>query len=189
MVSPESVSTAAGVKMDQPIVVLVTGGGGAPLQGIPVEWSIGVGGGTLSDSVSNTDAQGHAQTTYTPGTLPAIGSVIADVGGLKRLTFRVVLVAGPPAALQKFGFADPAAVVGSALVLKVKLVDQFGNAISGKTVTWSAASGAISATSSVTDNIGVASVTFTLGTDPGTYSLTASSDGVPATTFAVRAIS
>ena len=187
-VSPESVSTAAGVKMSQPIVVLVTGGSGTPLQNVPVEWSIGVGGGTLSDSVSNTDAAGHAQTTYTPGTLPAIASVLAEAAGLKRLTFRVVLVAGPPASLQKFGFADPAAVVGSALTMKVKLVDQFGNFISGKVVNWSAANGSISATTSTTDNIGVATVTYTLGAQPGTYSLTATAEGVAPAVFAVKAV-
>jgi hypothetical protein len=186
-VSPDSQTTAAGVKMAQPLVVLVTGGGGSPLANVPVEWTITAGGGSLSDTVSTTDAAGHAQTTYTPGTLPTIAGVTAE-NGSQKVVFRVVLVPGPPSALQKFGSDSPAAVVGSKLTLSVRLVDQFANAISGKVVNWTAAGGSVSAGTSTTDNGGVASVTYTLGSDPGTYSLTAASDGVPPTTFSVRAI-
>ena len=186
-VSPDSQSTAAGVKMAAPLVVKVTGGGGSPLAGQQVQWGIGAGGGTLSDSVSTTNDAGEAQTTYTPGTTPAIAGVTAVVGSL-RSTFRVVLVAGPASQLRKFGFDSPAAVVGSVLTLSVKLVDQFGNGISGKTVSWSAAGGSISATSSTTNDGGVASVTYTLGSDPGTYTLTATAEGLPAATYNIKAI-
>jgi len=187
-VSADSQTTAAGVKMAQPLVVLVTGGGGTPISGASVQWTIGAGGGTVSDSVSATDAAGHAQTTYTPGTAPAVAKVTANVAGLSGVTFTITLIAGPPATLQKFGFSSPAAVAGSKLSLSVKLVDAFGNGISGKAVNWSNAGGSISATSGNTDTGGVATVTFTLGSDPGTYSLTASADGVPSTTFTVKAI-
>jgi len=187
-VSPDSQTTAAGVKMAQPLVVLVTGSGGAPLAGIPVEWAIGTGGGSLSDTVTTTDAAGHAQTTYTPGTLPTVAHVTASVGGLPGVVFTITLVAGPPSTLQKFGSDNPAAVVGSKLTLSVKLVDQFNNAISGTVVNWAAAGGSVSAATSTTDTGGVAAITYTLGNDPGTYSLTATVVGVPPATFSVRAI-
>ena len=186
-VSPDSQTTAAGVKMAAPLVVLVTGTGGTPLAGTSVQWTIGSGGGTLSDSVSTTDAAGHAQTTYTPGTAPAVAHVTANVDGLPGLTFTVTLVAGPPTTLQKFGFDNPAAVAGSTLSLSVKLVDAFGNAISGRTVTWAAAGGTISATTGTTDTGGVATVAYTLGS-AGSYSLTATVEGIPPTTFTVKAI-
>jgi len=187
-VSQDSQTTAAGVKMAQPLVVLVTGGGNTPISGTTVQWTIGTGGGTLSDSVSTTDAEGHAQTTYTPGTTPIVAHVSANAGSLSGVTFTITLVAGPPTTLQKFGFSSPAAVAGSKLPLSVKLVDAFGNAVSGKVVNWTNAGGSISATTSTTDTGGVATVDFTLGTDPGTYSLTAAVDGIPSTTFTVRAI-
>ena len=44
-VSPDSQSTAAGVKMAAPLVVKVTGGGGSPLAGQQVQWGISAGGG------------------------------------------------------------------------------------------------------------------------------------------------
>ena len=186
-VSPDSQTTAAGVKMSQPLVVRVTGGGETPIAGTSVSWTIGTGGGSLSDTASTTDAEGLAQTTYTPGTVPATANVSANVGSL-RTNFKVVLVAGPPAELLKFGSDNPAAVAGSKLTLSVKLADAFGNGIADQTVTWSAAGGSISATTSTTDKGGVASVTYTLGADPGTYTLTATFEGVPATAFSVKAI-
>jgi len=187
-VSADSQTTAAGVKMSQPLIVLVTSGGGTPLAGTAVEWLIGNGGGTLSDSISTTDANGRAQTTYTPGTVPGIARITATAGNLSPLQFTITLVAGPATSLQPFGFANPAAVAGSILTLSVKLGDAFGNAIPGKTVTWAAAGGSISTTTGTTDAGGVASVTYTLGQDKGTYTLTATVDGVPPTTFTVKAI-
>ena len=188
-VSPDSQTTAAGVKMAQPLVVLVTGGGNTPIGNVAVSWTVGTGGGTLSDTATTTDAAGHTQTTYTPGTLPVVAKVTANAPGLAGVTFTITLVAGPPTALQKFGSDNPAVVAGSKLTLSVKLVDAFGNAVSGKTVNWSSAGGSIGAATSTTDTGGVASVAYTVGTDPGTYSLTATVDGIPPATFTIRAIS
>ena len=186
-VSPDSQTTVAGVKMSQPLVVRVTGGGETPIAGTSVSWTIGTGGGSLSDTSSTTDADGLAQTTYTPGTSPLTATVSAAVGSISN-TFKIVLVAGPPAELLKFGSDSPAAVVGSTLTLSVKLADAFGNGIADQTVNWAAAGGSISATTSTTDKGGVASVTYTLGADPGTYTLTATAEGVPDQTFTIKAI-
>ena len=186
-VSPDSQTTAAGVKMSQPLVVRVTGGGDTPIAGTKVSWTIGTGGGSLSDTTSTTDADGNAQTTYTPGTTPATANVSATLGSI-RTNFTIILVAGPAAELLKFGSDNPAAVAGSKLTLSVKLADAFGNGIADQTVNWSAAGGTISATTGTTDKGGVTSVTYTLGSDPGTYTLTATAEGVPATTFSVKAI-
>ena len=187
-VSPDSQSTAAGVKMTSPLVVLVTGAGNTPLGNVAVSWTVGIGGGTVSDTTSTTDAAGHAQTTYTPGTVPAVAKVTANTPGLPGVTFTITLVAGPPTELRKFGSDNPAVVAGSKLTLSVKLVDAFGNAVSDKTVNWSAAGGSVAAPTSTTDAGGVASVAYTVGTDPGTYSLTATVEGIPPATFTIRAI-
>jgi len=200
-VSPDSQTTAAGVKMSEPLVVRVTNGGETPIAGTSVSWTIGTGGGSLTDTTSTTDADGLAQTTYTPDTLPAIANVKAAVGSISH-TFKIVLVAGPPAELRKWGSDSPAAVAGSVLTLSVKLVDKFGNGISDQTVNWAASGGLIAnvsllcelpdmscpATTSTTDKAGLASVTYTLGADPGTYTLTATVEGVPAATYTIKAI-
>lgn len=187
-VSPDSQTTAAGVKMADPLVVLVAGPGNTPLGNVAVSWTVGTGGGTVSDTASTTDAAGHAKTTYTPGTVPAVAKVTATAPGLPGVTFTITLVAGSAKELRKFGSDNPAVVAGSKLTLSVKLVDAFGNAVSGKTVNWSSAGGSISAATSTTDTGGVASVAYTVGTDPGTYSLTATVDGIPPATFTIRAI-
>jgi adhesin/invasin len=187
-VSADSQTTAAGVKMAEPLVVLVTGAGNTPLGNVAVSWAVGTGGGTVSDTVSTTDAAGHAQTTYTPGTAPAVAKVSATAPGVSAVTFTITLVAGPAKELRKFGSDNPAVVTGSKLTLSVKLVDQFGNAVSGQTVNWAAAGGSISGATSTTDTGGVASVAYTVGSDPGTYSLTATVDGIPPATFTIRAI-
>jgi hypothetical protein len=74
------------------------------------------------------------------------------------------------------------------LTLAVKLVDKFGNGIADSTVNWAAAGGSISATTGTTDKSGVTSVTYTLGAEPGTYTLTATAEGVPVATFTIKAI-
>jgi adhesin/invasin len=187
-VSPDSQSTPVGVKMAQPLVVLVTGGGGAPLANTPVEWTIGAGGGTLSATVGQTDAEGHAQTTYTPGSALGVARVTAQAGSLPGLTFTITLTAGAPKAVQKFGSDSPAAIAGSKLSFSVKVVDEFGNAITGSVVNWSAPTGTVGAATSTTDAGGVATVQYTLGADRGTYTLTATVAGLPPLTFSIIAI-
>ena len=128
-VSPDSQTTAAGVKMADPLVVLVAGPGNTPLGNVAVSWTVGTGGGTVSDTASTTDAAGHAKTTYTPGTVPAVAKVTATAPGLPGVTFTITLVAGPAKELRKFVSDNPAVVAGSKLTLSVKLVDAFGNAV------------------------------------------------------------
>jgi hypothetical protein len=186
-VSADSVSTAVGVAMAQPLVVEVVGGDGAPLMNTTVAWRIVDGGGSLSDSSVVTDASGHAQTTYTPGLTPGFAHVVATTGSLSS-TFTLSLIAGAATSLEKFGSDSPAAVVGSTLTLSIKLVDQFGNGIANATINWSADGGSVAAATSTTDSTGVANVTYTLGGTAGTYSLTATFGELPPLTFAISAI-
>ena len=74
-VSPDSQTTAAGVKMSEPLVVRVTGGGDTPIAGQAVSWTVGVGGGTVSDTVSTTDADGKA-TAVPPSALEVMAAKI-----------------------------------------------------------------------------------------------------------------
>jgi hypothetical protein len=183
-VSADSQSTAVGVAMAQPLVVEVVGGNGSPLMNTSVAWRIVDGGGTLSDSSVVTDASGHAQTTYTPGTTPGFAHVTATAGSVSSV-FTLSLVAGAATALQKFGSDNPAAIVGSTLTLSVKLVDQFGNGIANATINWSADGGAVAAATSTTDSNGVANVTYTVGETPRMYSLTATFGQLAPLTFSI----
>ena len=186
-VSADSQTVQVGVPMPQPLVVALTGGGGAPLPNVEVIFNILDGGGATNDTTVNTDADGHAQVTYTPGTKPGPAHVLVAAGGLST-TFTLTLAIGPATALQKFGSDNPAAVVGSKLTLSVKVVDAFGNGIGGGVVNWSASGGTVSAATSTADTNGVASVEYTTGATAGTYTLTASMAGLPSSTFTIKAL-
>lgn len=187
-VSPDSQATAAGVAMAQPLVVLVNGGNGAPLAGTPVVWTIESGGGTLSDTTSATDAEGHASTVYTPGTAVGTAKVSAQAGSITGVLFTITLTPGEPAALKKFGFENPAVVKGSKLTLSVKVVDKFGNGIPGATVAWTTTGGTTSGATSTTDSGGVAAIDYTIGAAAGAYALTATVSGLTPVTFPITAI-
>ena len=186
-VSADSQTTAVGVAMAQPLVVKVTGGGGTPVPNVEVVWGILAGGGTFNDTTTTTDADGNAQVIYTPGTTPGRAEVGAAVPGIST-SFILTLVAGPATGLQKFGSDNPAAIKGSKLTLSVKMVDAFGNGISGGVVNWTASGGSLSGTTSTTDTGGVASVTYMIGDAAGRYSLTATVQGLPPATFTITAI-
>jgi len=68
------------------------------------------------------------------------------------------------------------------------MVDAYGNGIAGGVVNWSVSGGTVSAATSTTDTGGVASVTYTTGTARGRYTLTATVQGLPSTTFTITAI-
>jgi hypothetical protein len=186
-VSADSQTTAVGIAMAQPLVVKVTNAAGDPLPNVEVVWGILAGGGTFNDTTTATDASGNAQVTYTPGTAPGRAEVGAAVPGIST-SFILTLVAGPATGLQKFGSDNPAAIKGSKLTLSVKMVDAFGNGVAGGVVNWSSSGGSVSGATSTTDAGGVASVTYTLGDAAGQYTLTATIQGLPATTFTITAI-
>lgn len=93
---------------------------------------------------------------------------------------------GPPANVVSVpGDAQGAAEVGSKLVkpLMIKVSDSQGQNLSGVSVAWSTSSGILSASASVTDANGVATVEWTLGQNVGTQTATATVTGVKPVTF------
>lgn len=59
----------------------------------------------------------------------------------------------------------------------MQVTDQFGNAVAGATVTWSAAAGNLAAVTSVTDVNGMATDALTLSVTPGADPVTATVAG------------
>ena len=186
-VSADSQTTAVGVAMAQPLVVLVTGGGNTPLPNIEVVWGILGGGGSFNDTTTTTDANGRAQVTYTPGTIPGRAEVGAAIPG-RSTSFVLTLFAGAPSGLQKFGSDNPAAVVGSKLTLSVKMVDAYGNGIAGGVVNWTSSGGTVESATSTTDAGGVAATAYTIGATAGRYTLTGTVQGLPPATFTITAL-
>jgi adhesin/invasin len=113
-----------------------------------------------------------------------------DVGGIHTTIAIEFNAPGSPASITVTGGGTQSTTVGTAFghPLQVKVTDVSGKAVPGVTVTFmalgSGASATLSATSVTTDSNGVASVTATANTTPGTYTVTASAAGVtPSATF------
>jgi len=99
--------------------------------------------------------------------------------------------AGPPASIVLVsGDAQGTAEVGSKLgqPLAIRVSDSQGRSLTGVTVAWNTSSGALSASSSLTDASGVATVEWTLGPVAGTQSATATVTGLNPVTFTAVAI-
>jgi len=88
------------------------------------------------------------------------------------------------------GDAQPTPEVGTKLPLPlaIKVSDAQGNSMPGVTVAWGTSYGTLSASSSVTDNGGNATVEWTLGPTVGTQTATATVTGIKPVTFSVIAV-
>jgi hypothetical protein len=84
---------AAGAPVANPLVVLVVDGSGDPFPNTPVHWSVTGGGGTLADSVSTSDASGHASMLYTAGQTIGVATVSAAVNAFWTTAFNIHIVA------------------------------------------------------------------------------------------------
>ena len=98
---------------------------------------------------------------------------------------------GPPAHVALVtGDAQPSAEVGTKLPLPltIKVTDAQGQNVSAAAVVWSTASGSFSASTSLTNIEGTASVEWTLGHVAGTQTATATVAGIPPVTFTHHAV-
>jgi hypothetical protein len=98
---------------------------------------------------------------------------------------------GPPASVVLVaGDAQLSPEVGTTLPipLTIRVLDAQGQSISGATVAWSTASGSLSASTSLTNVDGAASIEWTLGPLAGTQTATATVTGIAPVTFTQRAI-
>jgi hypothetical protein len=76
-----------GVTLPQPLVAWVSDAFGNPVPGVNVTWSASSGGGSVSPSVSPTDSDGHASTTWTLGATVGPQTVTAALPGDTNVTF------------------------------------------------------------------------------------------------------
>jgi hypothetical protein len=92
-----------------------------------------------------------------------------------------VIVAGNAQSNPQVGVLLP-------IPLSIKVADEQDRNVQGATVVWSASAGTLSVSSSRTDETGVASVNWTLGTTSGTQTATATVSGLPPVTFIQRSV-
>lgn len=175
-----------GAELGSPLVVRVVNAGNAPLPGVTVDWTVLSGGGTLGSASSATNAQGQAQTTYTVGAAAGSNQVRAAVRGSAGLTTTLTASAvdNAPATVLKVSGDNQSATVSQALTnpLVVRVRNTGGQGLQGVAVQWSVVQGGgtLGATATVTNALGEASTTYTVGAATGTNEVRASVQTAPA---------
>jgi len=192
-ISGDGQSGAAGTALANPLVVQVNSAAGNGIAGVVVSFAVTAGSATLNTQTAVTNSSGQAQVSVTLGTTPGAVGITASVTGVSpAVVFGATSTAREPAALTVVSGNNQTAAAGSALAdaLTVKVTDQYGNPVPGITVNFSVTAGAASLSSgtATTASDGKTQVNVTLGTAPGTVTISASVTGVsPAQTFTATA--
>ncbi|HEY8196008.1 MAG TPA: Ig-like domain-containing protein [Gemmatimonadales bacterium] len=182
---------AVGTELPDPLIVRVIDGFGNGVEGITVSWSADEGSVSPNESVTGQD--GRAATSWTLGS--ASGSQAASASGPdlsgSPVEFTATARAGAPDRLLRVSGDEqsgkPGSTVGSPLV--VRLVDQDGNGVPNRAVSWVVATGggSVQPGTSTTNNDGRASTEWTLGQAEGSNTLNAVVSGVGFVGFSATA--
>ncbi|HET7189569.1 MAG TPA: Ig-like domain-containing protein [Gemmatimonadaceae bacterium] len=168
-----------GTTLPAPLVAVVSDALGHRLAGVSVQWQSSVAGvATFASPTAVTDANGEARTVVTLGTTAGTTTVTASVGALSASTTLGVSV-GPAATLVAVA-GSGAGIVGGTALLRARVTDATGNPVAGHAVSWAvtAGGGTLPVTSSMTNALGDAEVTWTLGFVVGAQTVTATSTGL-----------
>ena len=188
MVSGDAQSAQVGAPLAQPLVVKVTDGFGNPIPGRTVQWTV-EGGGSVSEASTVTGEDGQTSVTRTLGNTAGEQRTLASSEGLigSPVTFVHTATAGSASSVQIVSGNNQSAAAGSQLPapLVVRVLDQDGNPIVNRAVSWvvGAGGGSVSPETSNTGADGQASTTWTLGSAPGTNTLSAVVSGVGTASF------
>jgi hypothetical protein len=185
LVSGNAQSATVGTQLPNALVVRVTDAANNPVSGTAVAWAVTAGGGTVTQT-STTDTNGQAVATWTLGTVAGDQTATATVGS-QALTFTAKATPAAAAKLESLNGGGQTAPAGTTLptALLVRVVDPHGNAVPGVNVTWTpaAGSGSVNPTVSTSNNEGFAGSTWTVGTEAGEDTVTASAPGLAPTIF------
>ena len=157
-----------------------------PVENVRVRFRTTIGTGRFSPRTVATDADGLAETTFTPTSAGRI-RIVATVAGVTRTAAFNVQGGDPADALEKISGDNQSGTPGNALAnpFVVEVQDEDGNPLSGHTVSFSVTEGggSLSETSDVSNANGRAQTTLTLGSERGVNSVEASVSGVDPVTF------
>ena len=157
---------------------------GTVLQGVPVTVAITAGNGTLTGAPTLSTLGTTSIGSWRLGTTAGSHSVTVTVSGLPTRIFTVNATPDVATALTLVAGASQTALAGAALPVaaRVRLLDQFGNGVSGQSVLWAVTSGGGTlggAASVPTDASGFATApTWTLGRRGGAQELTAANGAI-----------
>jgi hypothetical protein len=198
VIAGDGQTDTVGQELPQPLAVRVTDAKGRPIAGQSVNFRVIAGGGSVFAGVALTNAEGEARERWTLGTVARetgkVEARVVDPATGTALLFGVlsaVTVADAPASATVAAGDAQSIEVGMAVPesLAVRVVDRFGNGVSGVPVTWTTADGgAVAAPSpAVTGTDGVARARWTLGTAAGTQRVIARAGSLPEVRFTATA--
>jgi len=177
-----------------PLVVRVLDQYGDVLSGVTVNFSVSPSSGVLNPSSATTGSNGEASTALQLGNTAGSYTVTASVSGIaQQVTFTATATNPPPRAttLEYRRGNGQSAEINQQLAnsLVVRVLDQYGDVLSGVTVNFSVSpSGTLNPTSAATGSNGEASTALTLGNTARSYRVTASvSDIAQQVTFTATA--
>lgn len=194
--SGDGQNAAAGAMLGDPLVIRVVDALGRSVQGQTVVFTVQSGGGTVDPGSVRTGSDGRASVTWTLGAAAGQQQVQALVQGDGAppdlsVSFTATALTGAGTALVIAQGDNQTAPVGSALAdsLVVRVVDAFGNPVSGVEVQWTVdAGGSISPASVTTGADGLAGAERVLGNTAGTQTAQAAADGIAGVTFTSTAV-
>ena len=175
-----------GEMLANPFVVEVRDANGDPSKGVTVTFTVTAGGGTLSAVTVTTNANGEAESALTLGSDPGVNTVEASAEGVSEtvvFSAEAVAPAPTPTTLMVSGREQ-----GETAPPVVEVHDENGNPLEDVTVTFTVPTndGSTSTTTVMTDENGRAEFTLLPDNAPGTYTVTASAEGITeAVTFTV----
>ena len=164
---------------------------GNAVSGVAVNFTAPTSGATATlTTAAATEVNGETSVTATAGTVAGTYTVIATASGVGSVTFTLTNTADVAATIVAISGTPQSAPVGVAfgLPLLVEVEDQYGNAVSGATVTYAAPSSDPTAsltTPALTGANGETSVVATAGMVDGTYTVTATVGAVGPANFAL----
>ena len=186
---------AGAVLPRSPEVTLIRASG-AKAVGETVTFTVEGGGGTVDGAVAVTDIRGTARVReWTLGQIAGAANFLKATAGGLEVTFTASVIAGPAAILVAAGGSGQTARVNTEVAIppKVRVADQFGNAVLGETVQWQVVGGGglvIGSSSGPSDKFGVARVQgWQLGPTPGQNILEAAIPGFPTVQFSAAGCS
>jgi len=183
VVSGTGQTAAPNAPLAAPLVVKVVDAHSYGVPGVTVNFTDNGAGGTLAASSVVTNSIGNATTQYTTGTKARTVTITASSAGIKSIGLSEHCVAGPAVNIAITSGNNQSATAGTQLLhaLTVLVTDQYGNPVSGNSVTFSddGAGGTFSNSNPVaTGTNGTATQLYTLPLVPGTVTINASASGV-----------
>jgi protocatechuate 3,4-dioxygenase beta subunit len=192
-VSGDDQTAAVGTGLPQPLAVRVTDAFGNPVADIEVQWDAENGSVDPSSSLSGSD--GLARTSWVLGSSTGTQSATASRDQLEGspVGFTATAVPGTASRLVQVSGNNQSGPADQELSspLVVRLVDQDGNGVPGRAVTWviGTGGGSVSSATNTTDGNGEAQVRWSLGSGLGLNTVNAVVSGVGVVSFRATATS